>query len=69
MGSRDAKEGIKLIWEFLHLFIYMEIIYFLVLFFFLHLGSWGKGVPSNPISQVSTAGLYQPLTLVRSRNY
>lgn len=45
MGSRDAKEGIKLIWAFLHLFIYMEIIYFLVLFFFSSLGQLGQGSP------------------------
>lgn len=32
MGSRDAEERIKLVWAFFHLFIYMEIMYFLLFF-------------------------------------
>lgn len=32
MGSREAEEGIKLVWIFFHLFIYMEMMYFLLFF-------------------------------------
>lgn len=32
MGSREAEEGIKLVWVFFHLFIYMEMVYFLLFF-------------------------------------
>lgn len=46
MGSREAEEGIKLVWVFFHLFIYMEMIYFLLFFsLFAPLAHLGVSMP------------------------
>lgn len=44
--ERQRREEIKLVWVFFHLFIYMEMVYFLLFFsLFAQLGHLGGGVP------------------------
>lgn len=68
MGDDEAEERTKIIWLCLHLFIYMEIIYFHFLFhFFVPLGHLGV-FPSTLHHKFQQLGHVTPATLRKSSN-